>query len=210
MRPGGLSRTRATLLGRLRADPTDQRTWAEFVDHYGPKILVWCRAWHLQDADAQDVAQTVLLKLATNLRDFAYDPNRSFRAWLKTVAQHAWLDFLDARKRAGQGTGDSAALNRLESVQARDDLMTRLEEAFDQELLKEAIVRVRLRIAPQTWEAFRLTAQEGLSGAETSARIGMQAAQVYVSKRRVQKMLQDEIRKLEGAGPDAELAEATP
>jgi RNA polymerase sigma factor (sigma-70 family) len=210
MSPGGLSRTRATLLGRLRADPADQRTWAEFVDHYGPKILVWCRAWHLQDADAQDVAQTVLLKLATKLRDFAYDPNRSFRAWLKTVAQHAWLDFLEARKRAGQGTGDSAALNRLESVQARDDLMTRLEEAFDQELLKEAIVRVRLRVAPQTWEAFRLTAQEGLSGAETSARIGMQAAQVYVSKRRVQKMLQDEIRKLEGAGPDAELAEATP
>ena len=204
MPAGGLSRTRATLLGRLRADPADQRTWAEFVDHYGPRILVWCRAWHLQDADAQDVAQTVLLKLATKLRDFAYDPSRSFRAWLKTVAQHAWLDFLEARNRAGQGTGDSAALTRLHSVQARDDLMTRLEEAFDQELLKEAILRVRLRVAPQTWEAFRLTTEEGLSGAEASARTGLQAAQVYVAKRRVQKMLQDEIRALEGLGPDAE------
>ena len=204
MRADAPSRTRATLLGRLRADPADQRTWAEFVDHYGPKILVWCRAWHLQDADAHDVAQTVLLKLATKLRDFAYDPGRSFRAWLKTVAHHAWLDFLEARQRAGQGTGDSAALGRLNSVQARDDLMGQLEEAFDQELLKEAIVRVRLRVAPQTWEAFRLTTEEGLSGADASARTGMQAAQVYVAKRRVQKMLQDEVRKLEGAGPDAD------
>jgi RNA polymerase sigma factor (sigma-70 family) len=196
------SRTRATLLGRLRADPGDPHTWAEFVDHYGPRLLGWCRAWGLQDADAQDVTQTVLLKLATKLRDFAYDPSRSFRAWLKTVAQHAWLDFLNARQRAGQGSGDTLMLTRLQSVEARDDLLGRLEAAFDQELLQEAVARVRLRIAPQTWEAFRLTAQEGLPGAEVAARIGMQAAQVYVAKRRVQKMLQDEVRALEGAGPD--------
>jgi RNA polymerase sigma factor (sigma-70 family) len=196
------SRTRVTLLGRLRSDPTDARNWAEFVDHYGPRLLGWCRAWGLQDADAQDVTQTVLLKLATKLRDFAYDPGRSFRAWLKTVAQHAWLDFLDARKRAGQGTGDTQMLGRLQSVEARDDLLGRLEEAFDQELLAAAVARVRSRVAPQTWEAFRLTAQEGLPGAEAAMRIGMQAAQVYVAKRRVQKMLQDEVRALEGTGPD--------
>jgi hypothetical protein len=64
------------------------------------------------------------------------------------------------------------------------------------------VTRVRLRVAPQTWEAFRLTAQDGLPGAEVAARIGMQAAQVYVAKRRVQKMLQDEVRVLEGAAPD--------
>lgn len=202
MPAGRDSRTRVTLLGRLRADPADPRTWSEFVDHYGPRLLGWCRAWGLQDADAQDVTQIVLLKLATKLRDFAYDPTRSFRAWLKTVAQHAWLDFLNARQRAGQGSGDTVMLTRLQSVEARDDLLGRLQAAFDQELLQEAVARVRVRIAPQTWEAFRLTAQEGLSGAEVAARIGMQAAQVYVAKRRVQKMLQDEVRALEGLGPD--------
>jgi RNA polymerase sigma-70 factor (ECF subfamily) len=199
---GKHSQTRATLLGRLRANPADHQTWSEFVDHYGPRLLGWCRAWGLQDADAQDVTQIVLLKLATKLRDFAYDPARSFRAWLKTVAQHAWIDFLNARQRAGQGSGDTVMLNRLQSVEARDDLLGRLEAAFDHELLLEAIARVRLRVAPQTWEAFRLTAQEGLPGAEVAARVGMQAAQVYVAKRRVQKLLQDEVRALEGAGPD--------
>src|SRR5437764_4327674 len=176
------SHTRLTLLGRLaRSGQADQAAWAEFVDHYGRKVYQWCARWGLQEADAEDVTQTVLLKLAARMKDFAYDPSRSFRAWLKTVAHHAWLDFLDARRRAGQGTGDSAAIGRLQSVQARDDLMGRLEEAFDQELLKEAIVRVRLRVAPQTWEAFRLTTEEGLSGADASARTGLQAAQVYVA-----------------------------
>ena len=38
------------------------------------KIYSWCRAWRLQDADAQDVTQAVLAKLAVRLRRFAYDP----------------------------------------------------------------------------------------------------------------------------------------
>ena len=54
----------------------------------------------LQDADAEDVAQEILLKLARKLRDFAYDPKSSFRGWLKTVAHHAWRDFVDGRSRA--------------------------------------------------------------------------------------------------------------
>ena len=56
--------------------------------------------------------------------------------------------------------------------------------------------------SPQTWQAFWLTAYEGLSGAEAAARIPMQVAQVYVAKRRVQKMLQEEVAKLEGPGTD--------
>ena len=64
------------------------------------------------------------------------------------------------------------------------------------------MARVRLRVAPQTWEAFRLTALEGLSGAEAAQRIPMQVAQVFVAKRRVQKMLSSEVAKLEGRDED--------
>jgi RNA polymerase sigma-70 factor (ECF subfamily) len=193
-----------SLLGRLRRDPTDQAVWAEFVGHYGPRIYAWCRRWQLQEADAQDVTQDVLLRLAEKMRDFAYDPAKSFRAWLKTLTHHAWSDFVQARGRATPGSGDSQVGALLHSVAAREDLVQRLEEEFDRELLEEAMARVRLRVAPQTWEAFRLTALEGLSGAEAAARIPMQVAQVFVAKRRVQKMLQEQVARLEGppAGPE--------
>jgi RNA polymerase sigma-70 factor (ECF subfamily) len=69
------------------------------------------------------------------------------------------------------------------------------------------MTRVRLRVAPQTWEAFRLTALEGLSGAEAAGRIPMQVAQVFVAKRRVQKMLQEEVSRLEQTGPEDRPAE---
>jgi RNA polymerase sigma-70 factor (ECF subfamily) len=197
MKEGFSSQTRVTLLRRLRRDPADPRAWAEFVDHYGGKVLGWCRAWGLQEADAQDVTQTVLLKLAVRMRDFAYDPDKSFRAWLKTVARHAWMAFVDGRARPGVGSGDTRVLEQLHSVAARDDLLRRLEEGFDRELLEEAVCRVRLRVEPRTWEAFRLTAEEGLSGAEASARIGMRVSQVYVAKKRVQEMLREEIQNLD-------------
>lgn len=192
------SATRVTLLGRLRLDPTNQTIWTEFVEHYGPKIFNWCRKWGLQEADAQDVTQNVLLKLADKIRTFQYDPARSFRAWLKTLTHHAWSDYLESQQRPGRGSGDSRIVNMLHSVEARADLVQHLESEFDRELLEEAMARVRLRVAPQTWEAFRLTALEGLSGAEVSQRIAMQVAQVFVAKRRVLKMLSAEVAKLEG------------
>jgi len=191
------SETRVTLLLRLRRDPCDAEAWSAFVRQYEGKILGWCRAWHLQEADARDLTQAVLLKLAVRMRDFPYDPSKSFRAWLKTVARHAWLALREQQGRPGGGSGDTGVLEQLHSVAAGEDLVKRLEEGFDHELLDEAVRRVRLRVEPRTWEAFRLTAEEGLSGAEASARIGMRVSQVYVAKRRVQQMLQDEVRNLE-------------
>jgi RNA polymerase sigma factor (sigma-70 family) len=191
------SETRITLLGRLRLDPGNQTAWAEFVEHYGSKIYGWCRKWNLQEADAQDVTQNVLLKLAQKLREFSYDPSRSFRAWLKTLTHHAWSDFLESQQRPGLGSGDSRVGGMLHSLEAREDLVKHLEAEFDREIFEEAMGRVRLRVAPQTWSAFALTALEGLSGAEAAERIPMQVAQVFVAKRRVQKMLQEEIAKLD-------------
>jgi RNA polymerase sigma-70 factor (ECF subfamily) len=194
MEAGG-STTRVTLLGRLQRDPTDAAAWAEFVDHYGPRVYRWCRKWHLQEADARDVTQTVLLKLALKMREFRYDPSRSFRAWLKTVARNAWQDFLDARQRAAVEPGDPSAL--LENVEAREDLLRQIEEEFDRELLEEAMARVRLRVAARTWDAFRLLALEGLSGADAAARLGMKVAHVFVARSNVQKLLREEVQRLE-------------
>src|SRR6516165_5287111 len=150
--------TSPTLLSRLRHTPSDQAAWDEFVERYSPKIYSWCRRWNLQEADAQDVTQDVLLRLAAKMRTFAYDPSGSFRGWLKTLAHHAWHDFVKKRERAGAGSGDSALLEKLDAVEARADLFQRLDEQFDRELLDEAHARVRRRVKPHIWEAFRLLA----------------------------------------------------
>jgi RNA polymerase sigma-70 factor (ECF subfamily) len=192
-----LPTTRISLLTQLRHDPSDQAGWDEFVERYGRHIYRWCRQWNLQDADAEDVTQEILVKLTQKLRAFAYDPSRSFRGWLKTVAHHAWRDFAHGRSHAQRAAGASQVQELMLTLEAREDLVQRLEEAFDLELLEAAKVRVRLRVAPHTWEAFRLMAFECLPVAEVAARVQLQVAMVYVAKSKVQKMLREEIRKLE-------------
>jgi len=190
------SLTSATLLGRLRQVPMDQAAWAEFTERYGRKIYGWCRQWNLQAADAEDVTQIVLLKLAAKMQTFLYDPAKSFRAWLKTVTRNAWNDYWAGRSRVA-ATGGSQAVELLQTVEAREDLVRRLDDEFDRELLEEATARVRLRVRPRTWEAFERTALQGQSGAEAAKELGMKVATVFVAKSKVQAMLQEELRKLD-------------
>jgi len=199
MTPGPESRTGTTLHVLLR-DPANPQGWNAFVARYGTRIYAWCRRWGLQDADAQNVTQDVLAKLVQALRKCAYDPNKgSFRGWLKTVAHHAWRDYLEGQRRPGAGSGETHALDGLASPGASDDLARGLDEEFERELLEEAQSRVQLRVSPRDWTIFRALAIEGRSGAEVAAELGMKVAAVFVAKGRVQKKLQTEVRRLEGS-----------
>jgi len=195
----GDSGTRLTLLQRLaRADAPDQEAWSEFVEHYGRKIYQWCARWGLQPADAEDVTQTVLLKLAERMKNFAYDPNSSFRAWLKTVTHHAWRDFVDGRRKPGRGQGSDETLDQMQTIAAREDLTQRLEEQFDLELLEKAKQLVRLQTAPHNWQAFCLTVLEGVAAADVAERLEMPISRVYAARSRVQQRLKEECRRLDG------------
>jgi RNA polymerase sigma factor (sigma-70 family) len=167
------------------------------VLRYGPRIHAWCRHWRLQEADAQDVTQNVLVKLVARMRTFSYDRAGSFRGWLKTVTYHAWRDYLHGQQRAGQGSGDTAVLAALHGVEAGDDLARYLEKEFDLELLEAAAARVRLRVKPHTWEAYRLLTEEGLSVPDVAGRLHMQVAMVFVARSKVKRMLREQVHKLE-------------
>jgi RNA polymerase sigma-70 factor (ECF subfamily) len=131
------------------------------------------------------------------MHGFSYDPKGSFRAWLKTLTRRAWQVYAKKQRKAGQGNGYGADLDRLANVKARMDLTQRLEEAFDQELLKEAYNLVRLRLQPRTWQAFELLAIQGLSGAEVAKRLDMKVANAFVARSKVQRMLREELARLE-------------
>ncbi len=195
---GGLGPESSVLLRRVREAPADDTAWGDFVRRYGPLIYRWCRQWHLPDADAEDVTQNVLTRLYRHLPTFVRDRTKSFRAWLKTVTHHAWRDYIDSRHRPGQGTGGSDVLQALDNLPARDDLVRRLEEEYDLELLADATREVQARVEGHTWEAYRLLTQEGLSTDAAAERLQMQPSMVLAAKSRVIKLLRETIRRLDG------------
>ncbi len=189
--------TSVTLLAKLRDRPNDQAVWQEFVRRYRPLIYASCRKWQLQPADAEDVTQAVLARLLEKMAKFQYDPSQSFRAWLRTVTRRVLTNEL-SRRRRDQGSGDGAVVAMLANIEARDGLIQAVEAGYDRELLDEALRRVRERVAPQQWEAFRLTALESMSGADASKQLGMLVSTVYSSKSKVQKLVREELERIDG------------
>ncbi len=196
MPPPTPDKTSATLLDRLRGRSTDPADWQEFVRRYQPRIHAQCLAFGLQEADAEDVTQNVLLRLVAKLPEFRYDPAQCFRAWLRTVTRHVLSDFL-AQRRGEQGSGDSAVVRLLDRVEAREGLARQVEAEFDQELLGEALRRVRRRVPAAQWDAFRLTTLEGRPGAEAAAQLQMSVGTVYTAKSNVKKLVGAEVRALD-------------
>jgi RNA polymerase sigma-70 factor (ECF subfamily) len=190
--------TPLTLLERIQTFPADLEAWDEFARRYHPMIRAWCVKWGLQASDADDVSQDVMVKLLTAMRTFRYDPGRSFHAWLKTVTQHALGHFSASRRKEPGQLGPD--LQIAEQVDARVDLEQGLESLFDVDLFAIAMRRVQRRVKPVTWDAFQLTAREGLTGKDAAQRLRIPVAHVFVARNRVQKLLQEAIRIMKDGG----------
>ena len=108
----GIPDTQASLLIRVK-DPLDRDAWLEFSEIYYPVTYRMARRRGLQDADAQDLAQTVLTSVAEKVGDWQHDPARGrFRSWLTTVTRNAIIDHL-RRVRPDRATGGSSLIQRL-------------------------------------------------------------------------------------------------
>src|ERR1700683_2286714 len=85
--------TPVSLLQRLRqsGEPQD---WRRLVELYTPFLAAWAHRLGARSADADDLVQDVLTTLVQKLPEFAYDPNKSFRGWLLTIARNRWRDQL--------------------------------------------------------------------------------------------------------------------
>lgn len=189
------SKTSSTLLGRLK-NLADVQAWNEFVQRYSPRIYRWCRQKGLQDADACDVTQAVLTRLVRRLQTFVYDPGQGFHHWLATVTRHAWVDFLNSRP-VDRASGKSEVQDQLFQIAAGDDLAGALEEEHRNELLSEAMARVRARVEPTTWEIYCLLTGEKQPSEAVARQFHMTVNAVYRVKNRVQTMLREEVRKLD-------------
>jgi RNA polymerase sigma-70 factor (ECF subfamily) len=189
------SSTHVSLLMRVR-DKNDGEAWSAFIERYSPLIVSWCTRFGLQSSDAEDVAQSVLLKLTRRMESFSYDPDRgSFRGYLRTLTRYAINDALDDR--GPVGSGDTEQNVALYSIEARDDLVASFDPSFDNELLEESLSRVRNRVEPTTWQAFEMTALREMTPVAAAAELEISLASVYKSKSRVLQMLRDELALLD-------------
>jgi RNA polymerase sigma-70 factor (ECF subfamily) len=192
-----LPATRPSLLVRIR-DVQDQAAWREFVDIYGPVVYGFARKRGLQDADAGDLTQEVMRAVAAVAGRLEYDPRKGwFRGWLYSVARNKLHDFVAARRRQCQGSGDTG-VQALLGEQPAPQQEALWDEEYQQRLFAWAAERVRQCFEDTTWQAFWQVAVEGRRPKEAAAALGMTLAAVYMAKSRVLAALKKEIQQLLG------------
>ncbi len=195
----GTSTTRISLLQILRDKRGDDEAWGEFVRVYGPAVAEWCRDRGLQHDDALDVTQDVLLRFWQTSKQFDYNPRGRFRSYLEQVARSALVRWAE---QAG-ASHDQATRSLLERIPEREDLLARLAEAYDTELLAIAMAEVEQRVKPHTWRAFQMLAIEHRSGADVAAELKIDTNHAYVARWNVQRMIRAVIDRLEGPGGES-------
>jgi RNA polymerase sigma-70 factor (ECF subfamily) len=190
--------TRASLLLRLR-DARDGEAWAQFVDVYAPLVYGYLCKRGVQDADAADLTQEVLRAVAGSVGRLHYDPERgSFRAWLFTVVRNKHRNFLTRRRSHDQGSGDTAMLEQLQQQPApTEDADNLWDREYERRLFAWAAAETQKEVQPGTWQAFWLTAVEGLSPQEAARELHLTLASVYLAKSRVMARLKGHIRRLQ-------------
>lgn len=192
-----LPETRASLLLRLR-DPQDQSAWETFLQIYQPLIFRLARQRGIQEADALEVTQDVLMAVAASVSRWKADPQRgSFRGWIARVTRNVTVNCLIQQSRHPQGSGDSELIRWLDE---RPDPAGEESSLYDREEERQMLLWAAERIRPEfqesTWQAFWKTAVDGRDAAVVAKEMGVNLGKVYVSRSRVMKRLRECVQKL--------------
>ena len=183
--------TSITLLERLRTTSNND-AWGRFVELYTPLLFHWARSCNLQAEDAADLVQDVFTTLLQELPAFAYDSNKSFRAWLRTVTLNRWRDRLRAAATRPMPGGGS----QVDGVAVPDHVAALEEQEYRAYLVSRALKLMQADFEPKTWQAVWQHAVEGRPAGEVAAKLGLTTAAVYCAKFRVLSRLRQELHGL--------------
>ncbi len=192
-----LPETSNSLLLKVR-DPANVDAWREFAAIYRPAVYRLARRQGLQDADAEDLAQRVLVSVADALQTWEKDDNRgTFRAWLLRIARNAIINALTRRPPdaalGGTGVTDQLAAEQATGSPIRD----LIEDEHRRAVFRWAAAAVRADLHESTWMAFQLTAVEGRSIEEAAAETGKSIGSVYAARSRVMRRLRAKVMEWE-------------
>ncbi len=189
--------TAASLLLQLQAGG-DHEAWLEFVSIYRPIIYRLARQRGLQDADAQDLAQQVLLSISRSIAQWQKnDESVRFRHWLRRVAKNAICNALTRQPR-DRAAGGTSVLNLLaEQAEPGEDVTRELELEHRRELFLRAAAIVKMSVAAETWQVFQLAVIEGLPIEQVAARLNKSVGAAYAARGRIMNRLHQTIEQLE-------------
>jgi RNA polymerase sigma-70 factor (ECF subfamily) len=191
------------LLDRLR-NWEDQTSWREFFDTYWKFIYTMAIRSGLSDQEAEDVVQETVTSVAKKMPEFQYDPQRcSFKGWLMHVTRLRIVDQLRRRQPysnklrfSDRDSTQTPTVERVADPSADAAFEGAWEEEWERNLIDAAMERVKLRVKPDHYQIFYLSAVKGLATNEVARSLQINAARVYLIRHRLAKEVKREIERI--------------
>jgi RNA polymerase sigma factor (sigma-70 family) len=182
--------TSISLLDQLRKDP-QQPDWERLVEVYTPVLQAWLRRYDLQQSDADDLVQDVLIVVSRELVHFQHTGHPgAFRAWLRTILVNRLRHHWRSCKYRPVATGDSSFLQHLQQLDDPHSELSQLWNAeHDRHLTWQLMEIVKPQFSETTYEAFRRLALEGQDPSGVAADLGISRNAAIIAKHRVLKAL---------------------
>lgn len=159
------------------------------MELYAPLIYHWSLKTGLSGDDAADCVQDVLALLVHKLPTFTYDPNKSFRAWLRTVTLNKCRDAL----RKGATIGQAAGPLGPEDAQSPDDVALFTDRDYQLFVVQRALEVMQAEFESTTWRACWCQVIEEKPAAQVARELNLSENAVYLAKSRVLRRLRDEL-----------------
>jgi RNA polymerase sigma-70 factor (ECF subfamily) len=188
--------TQSLLLANIQS-LENREAWAEFVQIYRPVIYRMARRRGMQDADAQDLSQDVLVRVSKAISRWEPQGNIRFRHWLRKVASNAIISAVTNSKPHGMVDGSAADQILADAPEISATISELDDECFRERYLRAAAI-VKVDVSPDTWAAFEQTVVQGRTCEEAAESLGKSLGTIYAARSRILKRLQVEVQRQQG------------
>lgn len=195
--PASPPETQASLIMRLQ-NADDVAAWAQFTELYGPVVFRVARRRGLQQADAENLVQEVLLAVAQSVSGWIEREDRGrFRAWLLRIAHNEAVNMLTQRATRSLGLDGLQGQHLLDGVAVRNEISSLFDLEYERAVFHLATKHVQESVADETWLAFVLTEVEGESVQQAAQKLGTREGNIYVSRSRVMARIKQFVKEYE-------------
>ena len=190
--------TRQTLLLKLK-DQRDDHAWHEFYDTYHRYIRAILWKMNLQEADANDILQSVMLKIWNKLPEFDYQRSKGkFRNWLSIITANTAKNYIRSENRLYNClNGDKASwLDDYKSTVLPPEIEEISSHEWETFISTMAWENVAKTLSQQMQDVFEALLKGDTVG-EIAEKFSMNANTVSVYKKRIKHKMQLEIVRLQ-------------
>ena len=188
--------TSKTLLDRIAAG--DEISWDEFYNRYCTVVREIARFKGLDEAEAEDICQQVMLQFFKQSKTFKFDPDIArFRTYFGRIIQSKISNYYRNQP--------DVPSEEIEPDPQPGEAENLFLTEWRKMILKEAERELKNRVAPETFQAYELYAVQNRPVEKVAAYLDCSVNQVYQAKKRCFAMMREILLRMNEQDPELKL-----